>query len=206
MAVGKGIEQGLEIGRAPRTLEAVLALPQAAPVGAAVVCHPHPQYGGDMQSGVVIAVARALVAAGHAALRFNFGGVGRSGGGYTGGPGEMADAGVALEAMRARVPGGTPVALVGYSFGAWIALRVAAEVAPVDVVAVAPPLNLLDCTFPADRVDVVVGEFDQYCSLEGVRKRSGAGLAVIAGADHFFAGREHEVASAVVEALTRSPR
>ena len=73
----------LTIGRPPRLLEADLAAPEGAPRAGAVLCHPHPQYGGDMENPVVVAAGRALVSAGVAALRFNFGGVGASQGAST---------------------------------------------------------------------------------------------------------------------------
>lgn len=90
---------------------------------AAVICHPHPLGGGTMHNGVVTAIARALVARGIMALRFNFRGVGRSEGWYDHGRGEQADVAGALDWLL-RQPQVDPwrVSLAGYSFGAWVGL------------------------------------------------------------------------------------
>src|SRR5262245_65400088 len=78
-------ERRLTIGAAPRLLEARLAEPPSPPIGAAVVCHPHPEYGGNMHNPVVLAAVRGCLEAGWAALRLNFAGRGESGGSYSGG-------------------------------------------------------------------------------------------------------------------------
>ena len=110
-------------------LEGVLSLPEGPSVfPGVVVCHPHPQRGGTMDNNVVDAVCGALQAIGVGTLRFNFRGVGGSGGQYTGGPGEEEDARGAL-ACLAGAPGTdrTRIGLAGYSFGARIAMAVAAK-------------------------------------------------------------------------------
>lgn len=78
-------------------LEAVLHIPDGVPPFAgAVICHPHPQYGGDMNSNVVTALCHALTDRGMAALRFNFRGVGGSTGAFDNGRGEARDASAAV--------------------------------------------------------------------------------------------------------------
>src|SRR3712207_4462886 len=90
-------EQPLRVPGDGVELEAVLHLPDGAPPFAgAAVCHPHPQYGGDMDSNVVIALCRALTDRGMAAMRFNFRGVGRSTGAFDNGRGEALDAAAAV--------------------------------------------------------------------------------------------------------------
>ena len=79
----------LGAGTGPQ-LQGVLTLPQGASAGV-VVCHPHPQFGGDMGNPVVTAVARACAGANLATLRFNFRGVGSSGGAWDEGRGEQDD-------------------------------------------------------------------------------------------------------------------
>jgi alpha/beta superfamily hydrolase len=121
-------------------LEGELTLPGSCSRGA-VICHPHPQYGGDMDDPVVCAVARALQEAGHATLRFNFRGVGASTGRYGGGAGEGDDLRAAVRFLIER-SGASRVTLAGYSFGAMIALQVGPDVPQVDqLIAVAPPLS-----------------------------------------------------------------
>jgi len=176
------------------------------PRGGAVVCHPHPQYGGEMRNPVVEAVVRALVDAGWMALRFNFGGVGRSGGTYSGGSEEIGDVTVALKAVTERLPPGTPRLLAGYSFGAWAGAMAARDLDRLHrVVAVAPPLAFFDWSFAGSLrapLAIVVGDQDQYCpraSLDALAATLGdrASVAIIPRADHFLAGREDDVAAAV---------
>jgi uncharacterized protein len=153
-----------------------------------------------MESPVVVRVAEALAASGVAALRFNFGGVGASEGVYDGGRAERCDVGAAETALAAATPAGTPLAVVGYSFGAWVGAAAAPGLARVGrVVAIAPPLAALPWTSEGP-LDVVVGDRDPYCPRDALA-RLAARTAIIAGADHFFVGRENEVAAAVVAAL-----
>ena len=104
------------------TLEGLLTLTEGEAAGAAVVCHPHPLYGGSMYNNVVEAVLDALWQRQFATLRFNFRGVGDSEGEYGGGQGELDDAraAVAFLAGKAAV---RSVMLAGYSFGASVSLR-----------------------------------------------------------------------------------
>src|SRR5439155_19506310 len=89
---------------------------------ACLVCHPHPLYGGTMHNKVVYRMARALRRSGSVVLRFNFRGVGQSQGEHGHGKGELEDAGVLLDWLRARYPE-LPYAAAGFSFGSRIALR-----------------------------------------------------------------------------------
>jgi alpha/beta superfamily hydrolase len=87
---------------------------------AALVCHPHPRFGGTMHNHATYRLARAARAAGGTTLRFNYRGVGRSAGAYGGGAGEVEDARVALDHLRALGPS-RPLLACGFSFGAWVA-------------------------------------------------------------------------------------
>jgi alpha/beta superfamily hydrolase len=196
----------MTIGPASRPLRACLETPPGTPRAGVVVCHPHPQYGGDMENAVVVAVARVLVVAGVVALRFDFGP-------WSGGAEEVDDARVALATLAERLPAGTPLALAGYSFGAWVALRVAASGARVGAVAaIAPPLAFFEWTFldaVAVPVRFVLGDRDQYCPLdrlEDVVRRSGGRftLDVVPGADHFLAGHDADVGRRVAAAVVRA--
>ena len=192
------------------TLEGELVLEDGAARGA-VICHPHPQYGGDMDNPVVLAVTSALRDTGHATMRFNFRGVGSSSGRYSNGIGEAEDARAAVVFLKERA-GVETVTLAGYSFGAMVALQAGVSMPDVDrLIAVAPPLSFLSLEFLAactkDKL-FIVGDHDQYCSVAQLGQQL-AGVAepkghrILSGADHFFLGYEAEL-SAVVQLFSRA--
>lgn len=184
-------------------LEALLALPESPKAGL-VVCHPHPLYGGDMDNPVVVRVAEVAQGVGMATLRFNFRGVGASGGVHTGGEGEQDDVAVALAALAGRLPADIPIGLAGYSFGAWVAARVAAAMPALPALALlAPPLGMYDLDFlghAPSRTLLVSGSRDQYCPVEALERlgmRLGTGVEIIEGAEHFFFGKLFPLSEAV---------
>ncbi len=194
-------------GAQPVELEGMLHLPGSDRHPAAIVCHPHPLYGGTMDNGVVVAIAQALAARGVAALRFNFRGMGRSQGRFDGGAGETDDARGALAFLRAQ-RGVDPQRLyvVGYSFGAWVGLRCAGDAEIAGVVAVAPPLLVfphegLLRDFTGHRC-FIVADNDQFCSVERLRAfvttlPPSVEMKIIHGADHFLWGHERDVGELV---------
>ncbi|MGH8166880.1 MAG: alpha/beta hydrolase, partial [Woeseiaceae bacterium] len=108
-------------------LEALLESPrETSAAGVAVVCHPHPEHGGTLQNKVAHTLARAFIAKGFSALRFNFRGVGLSEGRFDQGKGELQDALAAVQTMQNR-GGDSKLWVAGFSFGAAIAIRAAAE-------------------------------------------------------------------------------
>jgi alpha/beta superfamily hydrolase len=185
-------------------LEARLWEPTLAAAGL-VLCHPHPLYGGDMDNPVVVRAAEVAQQLGLATLRFNFRGVGASGGAHGGGIAERDDVRAALARLRSVVPPAGPIGLLGYSFGAWVSARVAAEPgAGLPLCLIGPPLRMLDwSTVPPARPDllVVAGTRDSYCAppdLERFTARlPGARAVVIDGADHFFFGKLYPMGEAV---------
>jgi len=189
-------------------LEGLLTLPEGEVPGAAVVCHPHPLYGGSMHNNVVEAVLEALWQRQFATLRFNFRGVGASEGEYDGGEGELDDVrgAVAFLAGKAAV---RSVMLVGYSFGASVSLRAGLTDPAVNrLVLVALPVALM--TGPSDSsskpVLLVSGDRDSYSPVEPLRTLatelgSRARLEILAGADHFFGGYEARLSALVGAAL-----
>ena len=192
----------LDVRSGPR-LEARLALPEAPKAGL-VVCHPHPLYGGDMDNPVVVRVAEVAQGAGVATLRFNFRGVGASGGVHRGGDGEQDDVAAALAVLAGRLPAESPIGLAGYSFGAWVAARVAASMPALPALALlAPPLAMYDVDFleraPSHTL-LVAGDRDQYCpveALERLGRRLGTKAEIVEGAEHFFFGKLFPLGEAV---------
>ena len=92
----------------------------------ALVCHPHPVFGGTMHNKVAYRAAKSALLAGLPTLRFNFRGAGASEGEHTGGPGERDDVRAALDYLGTHFPG-LPVCLMGFSFGAWVGLEVGSK-------------------------------------------------------------------------------
>jgi alpha/beta superfamily hydrolase len=190
-------------------LEALLEEPAGPPRAACVFSHPHPLYGGTMHTKAVYQSAKALARIGTATLRFNFRGVGSSGGTHDGGPGEMADYRAALDFVASRYPG-LPLWAAGFSFGSWVAWNVALDDDRVQV--------LLGLGLPVDRFDfspvsasakakfLIHGELDELVSVRAIRKfysemREPKELVVIDGADHLFDGKTSEVGEAIEDLL-----
>lgn len=175
----------------------------------AVICHPHPLYGGTMHNKVVHRVASALHSLGAAVLRFNFRGVGGTAGTHDRGVGELADARVALAYLRERYPQARRWA-AGFSFGSWIATRLAAAEPDVErLVLIAPPVHTQTFeelkSLPIPKL-VVQGTADEICRpevLAGVfptwaePKR----LLEVPGASHFFDKQLAELGQAVLEGV-----
>ena len=193
----------------PLLLEGRAAL-TTTPRHAVVVCHPHPEYGGTMDDGIVTTVAGSLRAAGVATLRFNFRGVGRSEGEHGGGVAEVDDVRAALDWLAEHAPGAR-LSLAGYSFGAVMALRAgAADPRPERLVAIALPAAMLDAAFLADcRTPTlfVHGDRDQFspaAQLESLLARCPAEKQVerIPGADHFLYAHAERVGESVVRFVT----
>jgi uncharacterized protein len=185
-------------------LEALIEEPaagRAPPRLAAVVCHPHPLYGGTLHNKVVYTLARELGAGGAGAtVRFNFRGVGASAGSHDGGAGETADALAVAGWARARWPG-APLVLAGFSFGAAIAIRAAAAAQPQWLVCVAPAVDRVDLgglALPHCDWLIVQGEADDVVEPAAVqawaaRSAPQARVRLLAGVGHFFHGRLHQL-------------
>jgi hypothetical protein len=171
-------------------LECAVALPDAAPVALALIAHPHPLYGGTMDNKVVQTLARAFVAEGAIAWRMNFRGVGASDGVYDDGIGELDDFRALLATARAEHPG-LPVWLAGFSFGGYVASRVAADVAPGRLVLIAPAVGRFDVAQVPEHTLVVHGEQDDVVPLAEVldwARPQKLPVVVVPGAGHFFHG------------------
>jgi len=192
-------------------LQGLLEDPQgeAAPAraGFAVVCHPHPLFGGTMLNKVVHTLARALQEQGLATLRFNYRGVGESEGQYDEGRGETADALAVIEWGRSRWPGAA-LTLAGFSFGSMVALLAAASAQPARLITVAPAVKYLQfatVTQPACPWLIIQGEADEVVDCRDVvafaaRFSPPPMLRLLPGVDHFFNRRLNELRDAVLQA------
>jgi len=176
------------------SLEGELAVPDE-PWCAAVLAHPHPQYGGSMRSIVIGALFAALPDNGIAALRFNFRGVEGSEGEFDDGRGERRDIVAALDMLH-PITEGLPLVLAGWSFGADTSLDVVDERLTAWF-AVAPPLrhggDYEAATDPRPKF-VAVPEHDQFRSPSAANpilsSWTNTTVEVVKGADHFLVGRK----------------
>jgi uncharacterized protein len=189
--------QKIDLTGSAGLLEALLDLPQAdvAVRGTAVLSHPHPLFGGTMDNKVVQTLARAFVQSGWRTVRYNFRGVGASEGAYDEGRGELQDL---LAVVQQTVPDG-PMALGGFSFGAFVTSHAVSALAARDLQAlvlvgtaatrfevapIAPALH--------DRSLVLHGESDDTVPLVDVMnwaRPQGLPVTVVPGVGHFFHGQ-----------------
>jgi alpha/beta superfamily hydrolase len=174
----------------------------------AVICHPHPLYGGTMENKVVTTLARALRDAGVATLRFNFRGVGGSAGAYDQGVGEIADADAVASWGAQRWPGKTLI-IAGFSFGAYVALRLALQRTTARLITVAPAIEFINAReigTPACPWLIVQGDADDVVNPKAVIAWAASlnpapRLVVLPGVGHFFHGRLQELRNAVNSAI-----
>ena len=178
-------------------LEGLLSVQEALSIkGVVILCHPHPLYGGDMDNTVVAAGIGAASQEGLSTLRFNFRGVGESGGSYGEGMGEREDVKAVIDYFFARLKdSNVPMILLGYSFGAWAGMPVAVEDPRIKgMVAISPPLELYDFGFLKGckkKKLLVAGNQDDYCPAARLQEfyehlDEPKALAIIEGADHFY--------------------
>ena len=188
-------------------LEAVVEDPGVQSPSYGVICHPHPLYGGTMDNKVVTTVARALQETGIPTLRFNFRGVGASAGEFDQGVGETADADAVAAWGAERWPGRSLV-IAGFSFGGYVALRLAQQRLPRCLITIAPAVQGFAASTAVPHCPwlVVQGDADELVDPSRVidwvntldpKPR----LVVLPGVGHFFHGRLRELRDAVIDAI-----
>lgn len=168
-----------------------------APV--ALILHPHPLHGGNMNNKVTYALYKSFAQKGFNTLRFNFRGVGKSEGTFGGGEGELSDAASVLDWLQTRNKGAHQFWIAGFSFGAWITLQLLMRRPELDnFIVVAPPSNKYDFNFLAPcpvSGKIIQGTSDDIVPAEYTRaladklaKQKGINIDLheIEGADHFF--------------------
>jgi uncharacterized protein len=201
------------------SLEALLMMPAAEPLAAAIVCHANPEEGGMMHFKVVFRAAKALQAAGAAVLRFNFRGVGSSQGAHDQGRGEQDDVKAALDEMGRRFPGRKQV-LGGFSFGSVMAMAVGASDAraaalfalgfPARIDSMTARLPAMTAAARAVPRLFVQGDSDRFGGRADLEHAVASfppptQLVVIDGADHFFTDKLDALQSAVYDWAAERP-
>ncbi len=170
----------------------------------AVLCHPHPLYGGSMHDAVLSSTADRLLDHKISCIRFNFRGVGSSEGSHDNGIGEMAD----LTAITAHFSGlypEKPVWIIGYSFGAAIAWKAMIEIKPEKALLIAPPIKHIEFGQHGlnKRVSVIAGGQDEFIDAQRLEDLEVQSLSILEEADHFFTAH-HEGLSDAVDAFIES--
>ena len=197
-------------------LEVVMEEPDQAPLGLAVIAHPHPLHGGTMDNKVVHTLCRAFVLAGWRAVRFNFRGVGQSAGVWDEGRGETVDMlSVVSHHMADPAFKGLPLALAGFSFGGYVAAQTHARLteaaaqgrgpaAPQQLVLVSPATSRNEVPAVPSHTLVVEGEQDDVVPLSSIlgwARPQNLPVTVIPGTGHFFHGQLTVLREVVVRHL-----
>ncbi|NVJ61414.1 MAG: alpha/beta fold hydrolase [Gammaproteobacteria bacterium] len=193
-------------------IEALIEYPEASEDRniIAICCHPHPQHGGAMSNKVIYTVARAQLALGATALRFNFRGVGKSMGHYADGIGEMEDLRAVLNWVGETFPGHT-LWLSGFSFGAWISTMVAHEYAIEQLISIAPPVErgyFENMTHPQCSWLALMGDADEVVSFKETEQwietlNPKPEWIVMKDAGHFFHSRLVELREILEQTLAK---
>jgi uncharacterized protein len=195
-------------------LEGEVRMPEGEPRGTAVLCHPHPRHGGSKDHPLLWAIRNDLAATRDlVVLSFNFRGVMGSGGTYGGGRDELRDVAAAIRTVRERVAPALPTALIGWSFGANVAVRAAIDDQRVAALAlIGLPLVPNDLSLPPlpDATDLralkrpvllLAGEHDTFAPADEVASYAAgfprATVRIVTGTDHYFWRREREAAAIV---------
>jgi alpha/beta superfamily hydrolase len=173
----------------------------------AILCHPHPLYGGTMHNKVVYSMATALNQIGYATVRFNFRGVGRSTGSFNHGIGEQEDVKAVMDHFHRLYPEANKI-VGGFSFGAKVGLMSASrDPRAVAVIGVGITIDVADFSFlfDYDRPKLIIqGTQDQYGSVESIRSwfqqlPEPKKLVTVEGAVHLFDGKLNELKNAIVQ-------
>jgi alpha/beta superfamily hydrolase len=183
--------------------------PDGKPTIGAVICHPHPLFGGSMHNKVVNQAARTLDRLGVPSLRFNFRGVGTSAGKHDRGHGERDDVRAALDHLAGEFPG-IPLLVAGFSFGCWVGLRVGCEDSRVkELIGLGPPVGDSDFSYLAtcDKPRLfILGKKDQYGSPAQLEELIATfpkttlrvtKAVIVPGADHFLTGHLEKMDAAL---------
>jgi uncharacterized protein len=181
---------------------------------AAVICHPHPLFGGTMHNKVIYQAAKSLDALGIPVLRFNFRGAGLSAGTHDNGQGESGDVQAAIAFLASEFPQ-VPILIGGFSFGSSVGLRAGcADERVSELLGLGIPVNnssfeyLESCAKPKL---IIQGTNDEHGAREKVeevvtRMAGETRLVFVQDADHFFVGRLDKVDEAITEWMTERHR
>ena len=192
-------------------LQLLVEEPEHSPAALAIICHPHPLYGGSLTNKVVHQLARTFVELNAVSVRFNFRGVGESEGVYDAGRGELQDLLAVTDWARQQWPE-LPLWLAGFSFGGAIALQGVGQLHPQSLVTIAPAIRYLSSEpLPIKGIHwlLIQGSDDEVVAASDVIEWSehfdpGPRLEVLEGASHFFHGRLIDLKQVVLSGMMES--
>lgn len=173
-------------------LEGLVHMPDDIPCAIAVVAHPLPTMGGTMENKVAVMLAKTFTELGCVSLRFNFRGVGSSEGAFSGGDGEEQDMIAVVQYAQEQFGEELPLLLSGFSFGGYIAARVAQHLKPQHLVLAAPAVGHFAMPVVAPDTLVIHGEHDDVVPLSDAMdwaRPLHLPIIVLPQAEHFFHGR-----------------
>lgn len=188
-------------------LEAIIETPvDASAQSVAVICHPHPIYGGTMTNKVVHMLAKSCNELGLPTVRFNYRGVGASEGTYAEGNGESDDAVAVLDWARARWPE-AGLWLAGFSFGGAVAIRAAVRRDVQRLITVAPAIDRVPVDvqrLPTCPWLLIQGDHDELVNPAHVQQwvntlATPPEVVILAGVEHFFHGRMNDLRQTVLD-------
>lgn len=180
-------------------IETVIEALSIAPVGLALVAHPHPLHGGSMENKVVTTLAKLMRELGYITVRSNFRGVGQTAGQYDEGVGETADLLAVTQFVSTRFPS-MDWSLLGFSFGAFVQQQLSTRMTAQRLLMVAPAVSMRPFTTPGAPAHIFQGDADEVIPFEAVAAyaaREAIALTVIPGAGHFFHGKLIDLREAV---------
>jgi alpha/beta superfamily hydrolase len=185
-------------------IETLIDRPEGEPRGIALVAHPHPLYGGNLDNKVTQTLAKTFVELGYVAVRPNFRGVGATAGTHDDGRGETEDLIAVVHAARKRLElAEAPLALAGFSFGTLVLSHVARRIDAERIVFVGTAVTRGEVQRVPDDSIVIHGEKDETVPLNLVLRWAepiDLPVVVIPGADHFFHRRLHSIRNVIIRA------
>jgi uncharacterized protein len=192
------------------SIEIATGIPNSPPSYLAIICHPHPLFGGTMQNKVVTTLERAFREFGSATIRFNFRGVGKSEGAFDQGIGESEDLLAIYQYARTYFPT-LPLLLAGFSFGSYVAFRVQELLQPQRLFLIAPPVISWDFrALPAPLMPclIVQGDADEVVDADAVEQFAkelpeNIALQRMADCSHFFHGKLLELRECIQHRLAQ---
>ena len=169
----------------------------------AVLCHPHPLYGGSMHDVVLGITSTTLSQSGVANVKFNFRGVGSSDGVHDDGEGECEDLISIVTHIRKEEPD-KEIWTIGYSFGAHIVWKSLSTTSPEKALLIAPPNRHMrfDPHPMAERVSVIAGSKDEFVTTKDLKSLHCKSVDILEGGDHFLSGSRESLSRAISSFIT----